>query len=97
MASKVRRTQTTLVVLRAFVDAPGEALSGAEIGRRTGIPSGSRYPLLDRLEKAGWLEGCWEDIDPRKAARPRSRFYGLTRLGHQEACRALNISAVDAR
>jgi PadR family transcriptional regulator PadR len=96
MVSKVRRTQTTLVVLRAFIDAPGEALSGAEIGRRTGIPSGSRYPLLDRLEKAGWLEGWWEDIDPHKAARPRARLYSLTRLGRQEACRVLNICDADA-
>lgn len=78
----VRLTQTTLRILETFM--AGQPLSGAQIGRATGIASGSCYPILSRLERAGWLSGTWEDIDPRQAGRPRSRFYHLTELRERQ-------------
>jgi PadR family transcriptional regulator, regulatory protein PadR len=87
-ATRLRMTQATLLILEALIDGRCP-LSGAQIGHATGIGSGSRYPILRRLEAAGWLKGEWEEIDPREAGRPRCRFYGLTVAGAAEAQAAL--------
>jgi len=34
-----------------------------------------------RLERAGWVEAEWEDIDPVAEGRPSRKYYRLTRLG----------------
>ena len=39
------------------------------------------YPILFRLERAGWLESRWEDGDPKALGRPRRRLYQVTALG----------------
>lgn len=93
MAPPVRFTHVTLIVLRAFLDASGEMLSGAEIGRKTGLSSGSRYPILKRLEQAGWLTSEWEDVDPRLKGQPRCRLYALSETGMMEARTALEERA----
>lgn len=87
--SRPRMTQTTLAVLRVFLDQPGEALYGLEIGRAAGVRSGSLYPVLDRLEQAGLIVGEWENIDPRAVGRPRRRHYSLTGEGVTLATAAL--------
>ena len=74
-------TSQTVNVLMAFTNAYGSELSGADIGRLTKLPSGSLYPILLRLEKAGWLESHWELGDPSVLGRPRRRFYSVTALG----------------
>jgi PadR family transcriptional regulator, regulatory protein PadR len=81
-SAKVRLSNQALKALKLLSDASrGDGLSGAEISRQTGIGSGTLYPMLARLEEAGWLDGNWEKIDPREAARPRRRLYKLTPLG----------------
>jgi PadR family transcriptional regulator, regulatory protein PadR len=82
-------TQTTLAVLRVFLDQPDKGLYGLEIGRAAGVRSGSLYPILDRLEQAGLLVGEWEDADPRSTRRPRRRYYMLTGQGVTVATAAL--------
>lgn len=81
-----RMTVPTLKVLAAFLEDPTAEWHGFDLGDRTGIKSGTLYPLLARLENAGWLRSRWEDIDPRIAGRPRRRLYTLTGRG-QEAAR----------
>jgi len=55
---------------------------GFEIMRATGLPSGSVYPLLRRLEAAGLVASRWEDIDDaRDEARPPRRYYTATADG----------------
>jgi len=55
---------------------------GFDILRATGLPSGSVYPLLRRLEDAGLLGSRWEDVDDaHDAARPQRRYYALTPAG----------------
>ena len=78
-----RLTVHAVKVLGQLID--GHALSGAEIGRATGLASGTLYPLLIRLEKAGWLTSAWEVADPQALGRPRRRFYRLTAVGKTEA------------
>ena len=39
----------------------------------TGVKSGSLYPILERLERLGWVEAKYELIDEHVAGRPRRR------------------------
>jgi PadR family transcriptional regulator, regulatory protein PadR len=77
----VRISLQTLKVLEAFLENPTDELAGADVHRRSAIASGTLYPILLRLESAGWLVSRWESIDPASAGRPRRRLYRLTRGG----------------
>src|SRR5439155_12302784 len=61
MAPVVRMSGPTLKVLKMLVEHPQEGRSGAEISKLCSIGSGTLYPLLQRLENAGWLASEWED------------------------------------
>jgi PadR family transcriptional regulator, regulatory protein PadR len=90
MAQEVRMTWTVLRVLSALFEHPSAKHYGLEVCRDTGLPSGTVYPILMRLEQAGWLDSAWEEVDPREAKRPRRRFYRLTGEGVRHARAALN-------
>ena len=78
---EVRISLQSLRVLEAFLADPAEQLSGADVHKRSGLASGTLYPILLRLESAGWLLSRWEAIDPVSAGRPRRRLYRLTPTG----------------
>jgi PadR family transcriptional regulator PadR len=59
--------------------------SGCDIARETHLASGTLYPILSRLERAGWFISRWEVDDPEKLRIPRRRFYMLTGLGARKA------------
>ncbi|MGH8217115.1 MAG: helix-turn-helix transcriptional regulator, partial [Steroidobacteraceae bacterium] len=46
---------------------------------------GTLYPILLRLESAGWFASRWENIDPARAGRPRRRLYRFTSTGLSRA------------
>jgi DNA-binding PadR family transcriptional regulator len=72
-------TQVTALVLRAV--AAGYRY-GFDVMEACGLPSGTVYPALRRLEKAGLLKSVWEDEDEAHAdGRPRRRTYELTPSG----------------
>lgn len=76
-----RMTQVTALVLRAV--AAGHAF-GFDVMERCGLPSGTVYPALRRLERAGWLAARWEDADTAHAeGRPRRKTYVLTERGRR--------------
>lgn len=79
-----RLTPATLDVLGALLGET-DALWGLRIVGATGRPAGSVYPILERLERAGWVASQWED-DPGRPG-PRRRLYRLTTDG-AEAARA---------
>ena len=55
---------------------------GFDVMDATGLPDGTVYPILRRLERRGVLEGRWEDEDEaRREQRPQRRYYRLTPLG----------------
>jgi PadR family transcriptional regulator PadR len=85
----VRVSLQTLRVLEVFLDAPADELAGADVIKRGGIASGTLYPILFRLESAGWFVSRWEKIDPAAAGRPRRRLYRLTPTGLQRASSVL--------
>jgi len=79
--SGVRMSLQTLKVLDAFLNDPTDELSGADVQKRSGIASGTLYPILLRLESAGWFVSRWEAVDPASVGRPRRRLYRLTPTG----------------
>jgi len=68
----------TLQVLETFLENPAAQLCGADVQKRCRLASGTLYPILLRLESAGWFVSRWEAIDPASAGRPRRRLYRLT-------------------
>jgi DNA-binding MarR family transcriptional regulator len=80
-----RITGPILKIIGHLLSEPLKGLSGADIARATGVSSGTLYPILFRLEGAGWLESEWELVDATEVGRPRRRLYHLTSQGAQKA------------
>jgi PadR family transcriptional regulator PadR len=78
-----RITRQTLAVLGSFLVDPSKTLAGSDVARLTGFRSGTLYPILMRLETAGWLKSQWEILDPSELGRPRKRLYELTETGER--------------
>ncbi len=83
--SAPRLSRHGLLVLHMFLTS--NSLSGSTITQMLGIGSGTVYPLLARLLRAGWLTAKWEKESG--AGRPRKRLYRLTALGRKKATEAL--------
>jgi DNA-binding PadR family transcriptional regulator len=70
---------TGLFVLQAI--ATGRRF-GLDIMEATGLPSGTIYPALRRLEAMELVRSDWEaDKRARQEGRPRRRYYELTPAG----------------
>lgn len=55
---------------------------GFDLMDATGLPDGTVYPLLRRLERRGVLAAAWEDEEVARAERrPPRRYYRLTPVG----------------
>ena len=75
----VRITLATALVLQAI--ARGHRY-GFEIVDVSGYPTGTVYPVLRRLEHAGFVRSEWEREDiASRAARPQRRYYEITGAG----------------
>ncbi|MCQ8836433.1 PadR family transcriptional regulator [Streptomyces malaysiensis] len=83
-------TLATRAVVTALLARPTDEHYGLEIADAAGLPGGTIYPILIRLERLGWLESRWEDIDPQKEGRPPRRYYRFSEAGAQSATAALN-------
>jgi PadR family transcriptional regulator, regulatory protein PadR len=68
-------------MLAVFLADPARARYGLEISDAAELPSGTIYPALARLERAGWVKSEWQIADGQ---RPR-RYYRLTGEGESEA------------
>jgi DNA-binding PadR family transcriptional regulator len=84
-------TTSVLKVVSAFLTDPTAERYGLDLMQHTGLASGTLYPILVRLERAGWLSSQWEDIDPVAEGRPSRRYYRMTPLGVADARRELAI------
>ena len=76
---KLRLTFTTSVVLQSI--SRGHRY-GFDIMDVSGLPDGTVYPALRRLEDAGMLESEWES-DEKAGKRPPRCYYGLTAAGEE--------------
>lgn len=70
----------TRSVLAALSEAAPDWSHGYDLCRKTGLKSGTLYPLLIRLEAQGWLQAEWL---PAEAGRPPRHAYRLTATGHR--------------
>lgn len=89
--------QTRMVLVALLADPTGEAY-GLQIVTATGLPPGTIYPILSRLEATGWVESRWEEIDEHAAARPRRRYYRFSTAPTDGAAAArLAVAEADER
>jgi len=84
-----RLSHQMLRVMSVFVERPRDTLAGSDVAKQTRMLSGTLYPILMRLEQAGWLESKWEELDPSEAGRPRKRLYRITGHGYNKTREAL--------
>ncbi|HZS04063.1 MAG TPA: PadR family transcriptional regulator [Blastocatellia bacterium] len=63
---------------------------GFDIMDVTGLPSGTVYPALRRLEMAGLVESKWEKHSiAQQELRPPRKYYELTREGREALAEAV--------
>lgn len=64
--------------MNAVLDAlRSGATYGLEVARQTGLKTGTIYPILHRLERAGWVRSTC-DCSSAVPGRPARRIYALT-------------------
>jgi PadR family transcriptional regulator PadR len=63
---------------------------GFDIMDMTGLPSGTVYPALRRLEEGGYVDSKWEKHTIAQAAqRPPRKYYELTKEGREALAEAV--------
>jgi PadR family transcriptional regulator, regulatory protein PadR len=85
-----RLSADALEILGAMLEDAMAWHYGLGLSKTAGIAAGTIYPMLARLENAGWLESRWEEAGPENEGRPRRRLYRLTGLGERKAVARLN-------
>jgi len=99
MARTRKPSPQTLAILSTLAGA--DWLYGLELAERTGLKSGSLYPILIRLDERRLIESRW--IEPSAPGRPprhtyrilpagRSALAAATRSGPAKALRELPAS-----
>jgi PadR family transcriptional regulator PadR len=77
----MRMTRHARTVLVLLLERSDDVVYGFEMMQRSGLRSGTIYPLLARMELNGFVHGAWEDVDAAEVGRPRRRLYRLTAMG----------------
>lgn len=89
MGLRIRLSRQTLAILDALLVRPGQWHHGYSLSQSTGIPSGTLYPILMRLEKLQWLATRWEEAKtPGRPPRHLYRLSGTAREWAREELRA---------
>ena len=80
-------TYSSAVILQAVSNG---YLYGFDIIDITGVPGGTVYPALRRLEEAGFLISKWEKQSiSQTEPRPQRKYYELTRAGRDALAEAI--------
>jgi DNA-binding PadR family transcriptional regulator len=66
-------------VLRAFLEDPAAPRYGYDLMKAAGLPSGTLYPMLARLEDQELVTSAWET--PQAGGERPRRYYQLTGEG----------------
>src|SRR5436305_2996835 len=87
MANELKLTHTSALILQTI--SAGYCY-GFDIMETTGLPSGTVYPALRRLEQLGLIHSKWEkESEALAQMRPTRRNYKLTSLGDQALAKAM--------
>lgn len=79
MTPRTHLTYSSAVVLQALAQG---CRHGFDVMSRSGLPSGTVYPALRRLEQQRLVRSEWEQDELASAAgRPRRRYYEITEAG----------------
>jgi len=79
MAAETKLSHTAALILQAL---HAGYIYGFSVMEVTGLPSGTVYPAMRRLERDGLIQSQWEkqaEADAEK--RPPRKYYKLTRSG----------------
>jgi PadR family transcriptional regulator PadR len=84
----MRLTYPTSLVLQALLQGHHH---GFDIMDAVGLPSGTVYPILRRLDAEGLVKSHWEKEGvARREQRPPRRYYELTAAGRIVASEAVS-------
>lgn len=87
MADEVHLSHTAALILKTICAG---YRYGFDIMEATGLPSGTVYPALRRLEASGCIASKWEKSKEAFAGqRPARKYYRLTPSGEQVLNRAV--------
>jgi DNA-binding PadR family transcriptional regulator len=71
---------------------------GFDIMDATGLPSGTVYPALRRMEDAGLVVSQWESaVNAQKEQRPARKYYELSKSGQRALAEAASRYRLTAR
>jgi DNA-binding PadR family transcriptional regulator len=81
MTDAAKLSHTAAMILHAIEAGDGYGFSVMEL---TGLPSGTVYPAMRRLERDGLIRSQWERQSIADAEqRPPRKYYRLTRSGRE--------------
>ncbi len=81
MSDSIKLSHTAALILQTVDQG---CRYGFDIMDTTGLPSGTVYPALRRLESEGLIDSKWEaEKDALAEQRPARKYYRLTRSGNQ--------------
>lgn len=87
MADDVKLSHTSALILQTI--GAGYRY-GFDVMEATGLPSGTVYPALRRLESLGLIHSTWEKESKALAEqRPARKYYKLTSTGTQTLIKAV--------
>ena len=87
MFSKINLSYSAAVILQAIAN---DYRYGFDVMELTGLPSGTVYPALRRLEQAGLVASQWESDEAAfSEQRPARKYYEVTSDGREALNEAL--------
>ncbi|HMH16093.1 MAG TPA: helix-turn-helix transcriptional regulator [Edaphobacter sp.] len=79
MAAEAKLSHTAAMILQAI---HAGSIYGFNIMEKTGLPSGTVYPAMRRLERDNLIRSEWEKQSiADKELRPARKYYHLTKAG----------------
>jgi PadR family transcriptional regulator, regulatory protein PadR len=79
MPPEAKLSHTAAIILQAI---HAGRIYGFSVMEETGLPSGTVYPALRRLERDGLIRSQWESQSLADAGqRPPRKYYKITRVG----------------
>jgi PadR family transcriptional regulator PadR len=79
MGAEPKLSHTAALILRAI---SAGYIYGFSVMEMTGLPSGTVYPAMRRLERDGLIQSKWEQETIANAEqRPPRKYYKVTRAG----------------